>query len=198
MKKLMTIMAVVVLVFTVAMDNSFGAASGCCAKQKTAVAVSKAKGSCPKLQGMTAVEKKVMMAKCQQMIQNCPNLKSMSSADMAQAMQNCPKLKAMSDADKKIMLGRCQKMVKTCPKLKGMSPEAQKIKMQKCPSLQKKSAMGVKALQAKCAKMKESSDANKKTTQAKSKGSIAPTVTNENCPWYKRWIGMHNTGCTNN
>jgi hypothetical protein len=176
MKKLMTAMVVVGLFFTVALVNSFGAAPGCCAKQKAVVVAAKAQGSCPKLQGMTAAEKKAMIAKCEQMIQGCPKMKNMSRADIAKAMKKCPKFKAMSDADKKAMLAKCQKMVKTCPKLKGMSPEAQKLKMKKCPRLQKNMITGLKAMQAKCAKtdskescakMKNLSDTDKKALQAK-------------------------------
>jgi hypothetical protein len=207
MKKLMTVTVVAVMMFTLAIANSFGGPAGCCANPKKAVAVDKTKASCPKLQGMTAAEKKAMMAKCQQMIQNCPKMKSMSSADMAKAMKNCPKFKSMSKADKKAMLAKCQKMVKTCPKLKGMDPKAQKLKMQKCPSLQKNMATGLKAMQAKCAKtngkkscakMKNISDADKKALQTKcTKKSASSATAGENCPWYKRWFGIHNTGCAN-
>ena len=114
MKKSMFVAIVMGFMFSI--STAF-AAPGCCSVQQKkstpTQAVKKAAISCPKLQGMTAAEKKAMMAKCQKMIQTCPKLKGMNKAEMQQAMKKCPKLKDMSDANKKV------KLQTTCPVMGG-------------------------------------------------------------------------------
>ncbi|MCF6174700.1 MAG: hypothetical protein L3J71_02920 [Victivallaceae bacterium] len=187
MKKSITMFVAVAMGFMLNISTTF-AAPGCCSIQQNKTATStptvkKAAVSCPKLKGMTATEKKAMMAKCQKMIQSCPKLKGMNKAEMQQAMKNCPKLKNMSAAEKKVMLEKCQKMIKDCPKLKGMSGAEKLKKMQQCPSLQKKTAVAGNDMPTKCPK-------------AQAAEKTASTV--DNCPWYKRWFGSHDDACKNN